>query len=70
MDFSLQLLPEQPLAQLIDVVRLADGLGFRACYSAERLRSPASPRSGSNACGATLRRTATTTWRSGWSTLA
>jgi hypothetical protein len=25
MDFSLQLLPEQPLAELIDVVRLADG---------------------------------------------
>lgn len=35
MDFSLQLLPEQPLAELIDVVRLADGLGFRACYSAD-----------------------------------
>jgi len=35
MDFSLQLLPEQPLAELIDVVRLADGLGFRGCYSAD-----------------------------------
>ncbi len=35
MDFSVQLLPEQPLAELIDVVRLADGLGFRACYSAD-----------------------------------
>jgi 5,10-methylenetetrahydromethanopterin reductase len=35
MDFSLQLLPEQPLSELIDVVRLADGLGFRGCYSAD-----------------------------------
>jgi alkanesulfonate monooxygenase SsuD/methylene tetrahydromethanopterin reductase-like flavin-dependent oxidoreductase (luciferase family) len=35
MDFSLQLLPEQPLAELIDVVRLADELGFRGCYSAD-----------------------------------
>jgi 5,10-methylenetetrahydromethanopterin reductase len=35
MDFSLQLLPEQPLAELIDVVRLADDLGFRCCYSAD-----------------------------------
>ena len=35
MDFSLQLLPEQPLAELIDVVRLADDLGFRGCYSAD-----------------------------------
>jgi 5,10-methylenetetrahydromethanopterin reductase len=35
MDFSLQLLPEQPLAELIDVIRLADELGFRACYSAD-----------------------------------
>jgi 5,10-methylenetetrahydromethanopterin reductase len=35
MDFSLQLLPEQPLAELIDVIRLADELGFRGCYSAD-----------------------------------
>jgi 5,10-methylenetetrahydromethanopterin reductase len=35
MDFSLQLLPEQPLAELINVVRLADELGFRGCYSAD-----------------------------------
>jgi 5,10-methylenetetrahydromethanopterin reductase len=35
MDFSLQLLPEQPLAELIDVVRLADDLGYRGCYSAD-----------------------------------
>ena len=35
MEFSLQLLPEQPLAELIDVIRLADDLGFRACYSAD-----------------------------------
>jgi hypothetical protein len=30
MDFSLQLLPEQPLAELIEVIRLADELGYRA----------------------------------------
>ncbi len=35
MDFSLQLLPEQPLGELIEAVRLADELGFRACYSAD-----------------------------------
>jgi 5,10-methylenetetrahydromethanopterin reductase len=35
MDFSLQLLPEQPLGELIEVIRLADELGFRACYSAD-----------------------------------
>lgn len=35
MDFSLQLLPEHPLAELIDVIRLADDLGFRGCYSAD-----------------------------------
>src|SRR5262245_39356049 len=35
MDFSLQLLPEQPLADLIDVIQLADNLGFRCCYSAD-----------------------------------
>jgi 5,10-methylenetetrahydromethanopterin reductase len=35
MDFSLQLLPEQELGRLIDVVRVADELGFRACYSAD-----------------------------------
>jgi alkanesulfonate monooxygenase SsuD/methylene tetrahydromethanopterin reductase-like flavin-dependent oxidoreductase (luciferase family) len=35
MDFSLQLLPEQPLADLIEVIRLADDLGFRASYSAD-----------------------------------
>ena len=35
MDFSLQLLPEQPLGDLIEVIRLADELGFRACYSAD-----------------------------------
>ncbi|MGN6792875.1 MAG: LLM class flavin-dependent oxidoreductase, partial [Streptosporangiaceae bacterium] len=35
MDFSLQLLPEHPLAELIDVICLADKLGFRGCYSAD-----------------------------------
>jgi 5,10-methylenetetrahydromethanopterin reductase len=35
MDFSLQLLPEQPLDELIEVIHLADELGFRACYSAD-----------------------------------
>jgi hypothetical protein len=36
MDFSLELLPEQPLVELIDVICIADELGFRACYSARR----------------------------------
>lgn len=35
MDFSVQLLPEQPLGELIEVIRVADALGFRACYSAD-----------------------------------
>jgi Luciferase-like monooxygenase len=35
MDFSVQLLPEQPLGELIEAIRLADELGFRACYSAD-----------------------------------
>ena len=35
MDFSVQLLPEQPLSELIEVIRSADRLGFRACYSAD-----------------------------------
>ena len=50
MDFSLQLLPEQPLAELIEVIRLADELGYRGCYSADetyhlddRLRSDFAP---------------------------
>jgi 5,10-methylenetetrahydromethanopterin reductase len=34
-DFSLQLLPEHPLGELIDVIRRADDLGFRGCYSAD-----------------------------------
>ena len=35
MDFSLELLPEQPLVELIGVICIADELGFRACYSAD-----------------------------------
>jgi len=34
-DFSVQLLPDQPLAELIEVIHAADELGFRACYSAD-----------------------------------
>jgi 5,10-methylenetetrahydromethanopterin reductase len=34
-DFSLELLPEQPLAELIAVISIADELAFRACYSAD-----------------------------------
>jgi 5,10-methylenetetrahydromethanopterin reductase len=33
--FSYQLLPEQPLDDLLRVVELLDGLGFWACYSAD-----------------------------------
>jgi 5,10-methylenetetrahydromethanopterin reductase len=35
MRFSCQLLPEHPLADLIEVIALADQLGFDACYSAD-----------------------------------
>jgi alkanesulfonate monooxygenase SsuD/methylene tetrahydromethanopterin reductase-like flavin-dependent oxidoreductase (luciferase family) len=35
MRFSCQLLPEHPLAELIDLIVLADELGFDACYSAD-----------------------------------
>jgi 5,10-methylenetetrahydromethanopterin reductase len=35
MRFSLQLLPEQPLTELLDVIVLADQLGFDSCYSAD-----------------------------------
>jgi 5,10-methylenetetrahydromethanopterin reductase len=35
MRFSCQLLPEHPLDQLIDLIVLADELGFDACYSAD-----------------------------------
>jgi 5,10-methylenetetrahydromethanopterin reductase len=34
---SLQLIPEQPTAQLLDAVRIADELGFHACYSADEI---------------------------------
>ncbi|HST18579.1 MAG TPA: LLM class flavin-dependent oxidoreductase [Gaiellaceae bacterium] len=35
MRFSYQLLPEQPLDQLLDTLELLDRLGFWACYSAD-----------------------------------
>jgi len=35
MRFSCQLLPEHPLPKLVDVIALADELGFEACYSAD-----------------------------------
>ncbi len=35
MRFSYQLLPEQPLADLLDTLELLDRLGFWACYSAD-----------------------------------
>jgi alkanesulfonate monooxygenase SsuD/methylene tetrahydromethanopterin reductase-like flavin-dependent oxidoreductase (luciferase family) len=33
--FSYQLLPEQPLAELLELIELMDELGFWACYSAD-----------------------------------
>jgi 5,10-methylenetetrahydromethanopterin reductase len=33
--FSLQLLPEQPVDELLDVIALADTLGFHGCYGAD-----------------------------------
>jgi alkanesulfonate monooxygenase SsuD/methylene tetrahydromethanopterin reductase-like flavin-dependent oxidoreductase (luciferase family) len=35
MRFSCQLLPDHPLEELIDLIALADELGFDACYSAD-----------------------------------
>jgi len=35
MRFSYQLLPEQPLDELLDTIQLLDQLGFWACYSAD-----------------------------------
>ena len=35
MRFSYQLLPEQPVDELLDVIQLLDELGFWACYSAD-----------------------------------
>jgi 5,10-methylenetetrahydromethanopterin reductase len=35
MRFSYQLLPEQPLDELLDLIELIDRLGFWACYSAD-----------------------------------
>ena len=35
MRFSYQLLPEQPLDELLDLIELMDRLGFWACYSAD-----------------------------------
>jgi len=34
---SLQLIPEQPTTQLLDAVKVADELGFHACYSADEI---------------------------------
>src|SRR3954454_1482719 len=34
---SLQLIPEQPAEELLEAVRLADRLGFHACYSADEI---------------------------------
>ena len=35
MRFSYQLLPEQPLEELLALIELMDRLGFWACYSAD-----------------------------------
>jgi len=35
--FSLQLLPEQPLPELVEALALADELGFYACYGADEI---------------------------------
>ena len=37
MRFSLQLLPEQPADELLDVIALADELGFHGCYGADEI---------------------------------
>ena len=35
MRFSYQLLPDQPLDELLDLIELMDRLGYWACYSAD-----------------------------------
>jgi len=35
MRFSFEVIPEQPVAELLDAIELADRLGFHACYSAD-----------------------------------
>ena len=35
MRFSFEIIPEQPVAELLDAIELADSLGFHACYSAD-----------------------------------
>ncbi len=35
MRFSFEVIPEQPVAELLDAIELADSLGFHACYSAD-----------------------------------
>ena len=37
MRFSLQLLPEQSSDELLDVIALADALGFHGCYGADEI---------------------------------
>ncbi len=37
MKVSLQLIPEQPLAQLVEAAQTADDLGYYACYSADEI---------------------------------
>lgn len=37
MRFSFQMLPEQPVRELLDAIALADELGFHACYSADEI---------------------------------
>ncbi len=35
MRFSFEVIPEQPIAELLDAIELADRLGFHGCYSAD-----------------------------------
>src|SRR5919108_3289925 len=37
MRVSLQLIPEQPAAELLAAAKVADGLGYHACYSADEI---------------------------------
>ena len=34
---SFQMLPEQPADELLDSIRIADGLGYHGCYSADEI---------------------------------
>lgn len=43
MKFSYALLPDHPLAESLESIRLADELGFHACYAADKIQREIAP---------------------------